>query len=65
MEAKKYDYIRLCLGYPNKDDTDKIIWRKWRGVKKIKTETNLFGLILCFAIDVSEPIYSNQHEEKI
>lgn len=60
MKPKEYDYIRLCLGYPDHEDTSRIIWRKWNGFKMGKFETELFGKIHCFAIDVSEKIYSNQ-----
>lgn len=60
VNTKNFHYIKLCLGYPNEDDTDKIIWRKWRGVTKGKFETDLFGMKEVFAIDVSKLIYSNQ-----
>lgn len=58
---KKYDYIRICLGYPNKKDSTRIIWRKWNGVKTGRFETDLFGEIHCYAIDVWEWVRWNQH----
>ena len=61
MIPKKYDYIRICLGYPELHDNSKIIWRKWNGVKKGIYETGLFGKKEVYAIDVTELIYSDQH----
>jgi hypothetical protein len=57
----KYRYIKLCLGYPKSDDTERIIWRKWNGVKLGNYETDLFGEIYCFAIDVTILAYQDQH----
>ena len=61
MKAKEYDYIKICLGYPNKDDADRIIWRKWNGVKTGTYDTELFGNLCCYAVDVSKMCYENQH----
>ena len=60
MNEKKYEYIKICLGYPKADDSRKIIWRKWNGVKTGKFETDLFGYKHVFAIDVAEWISENQ-----
>jgi len=59
-QPKRYDYIRLCMGYPDFEDRSRIIWRKWAGVKKGYAETNLFGYSHVFIIDVSKLIYKNQ-----
>ena len=60
MSDIKYDYIRLCLGYPSHEDTSKIIWRKWNGFIEGWHETELFGLAMVYAIDVTKLIYKNQ-----
>lgn len=39
LEGKDYDAIRLTLGYPKKDDTARILFKKWLGYT-IKTITH-------------------------
>lgn len=56
-----YDYIKLCLGYPRENDSSRIVWRKWNGVKVGAYNTNLFGRKKVYAIDVSVGVYNNQH----
>jgi len=58
--SHKYDYIRICLGYPDHENTARIIWRKWNGFGTGKFDTDLFGYKKVFAIDVGETIYKNQ-----
>lgn len=62
----KYDYIKICLGYPKSSCKERIIWRKWAGVEKGYYETGYYetGKLKythVYAIDVSKKIYENQH----
>jgi len=61
MKPREYDYIKICLGYPKERDEGRIIWRKWNGVATGKWETDLFGFIECYAIDLGVNVYENQH----
>lgn len=63
MIKKKFDYIKLCLGYPsNESGSKKIIWRRWNSFKILCCDTEKFGHKYVYAIDVSKFVYkTNQH----
>lgn len=63
MKAKKYDYIKLCLGYPKADEWRKIIWRRWIGFKTGVSDLELFGTksVAVYIIDVSQLVFPDQH----
>jgi hypothetical protein len=61
MKPKKYDYIKICWGYPSDSERSRIIWRKWNGVTTEFASTKLFGDGHFYAIDVSKQIYDDQH----
>ena len=54
--GRQYDFICLKLGYPKNGDTDKILWRRYAGYRKVIITHEEFGNIPTevFAIDVSQ-----------
>lgn len=57
--VKEYDYIEIRCGYPRKDDSTRIVRRKWNGFAGIEDFVHKeFGPepVSVFAIDVSEEL---------
>lgn len=55
LVGRHYDEIHLCLGYPKRDDAERILRRKWRCIAKETVLHEEFGAVPVevFVIDVS------------
>lgn len=56
LGVRKYSEVHLCLGYPNRGETERVLKRKWTGVPPIVEITHPhFGNkpVKVFAIDVT------------
>lgn len=59
LSSNTYDEIHLCLGYPNRGETERILKRRWvASPPVIKITHKHFGQrpVNVFAIDVSEAL---------
>src|ERR1700761_9155335 len=57
LTLRKYDEIHLCLGYPNRGQTERVLKRKWKTAPAMVEITHKhFGQnpVIVYAIDVSE-----------
>jgi len=58
LEGRQYDEIHLCLGYPKRNDWDRILRRKWTMIEKKTVLHEEFGdkPVDVFVIDVSQTV---------
>lgn len=59
---RDYEFIVIKLGYPKKDDYEKMLFFKWNGFKEKSITHKEFGYdsVEVFAIDLSEKIDLNE-----